>query len=125
MLQTDAHMTFVTGWDEDVIGQFDAAGNDMAVLSTYPTEVEGSLDADGRSLQKTSPVMCATQFTGEGLLRHGSAIEIYPVRRQKRALWATCRSHPESLVFLFVVRLLQMFGPKAPVLHPFWAAGFS
>ena len=44
---------------------------------------------------RTSPVMCATQFTPEGLLRHGSAIEIYP-----------------------------MFG-ASPVLHPFWAAGFS
>jgi len=96
VLQTDAHMTFVTGWDEDVIGQYDAAQNDRAILTTYPTEVEGSLDADGHSLHRTSPVMCATAFTGEGLLRHGSAIEIYP-----------------------------MFGPKAPVLHPFWAAGFS
>jgi [Skp1-protein]-hydroxyproline N-acetylglucosaminyltransferase len=40
--------------------------------------------------------MCSTGFTSEGLLRHGSAIEIHP-----------------------------MFGPKEPVLQPFWAAGFS
>ena len=31
VLQTDAHMTFVAGWDEDIIAQFDAAGNDYAV----------------------------------------------------------------------------------------------
>ena len=65
------------------------------MLTTYPTEVEGSLDAAGHSKRRTSPVMCATEFTGDGLLRHGSAIEIYP-----------------------------MFGPS-PVLEPFWAAGFS
>jgi hypothetical protein len=40
--------------------------------------------------------MCATGFTAEGLLRHGSAIEIYP-----------------------------MFGKAVAVLEPFWAAGFS
>ena len=74
-----AHMTFVTGWDEDVTAQFDAAKNDMAVLTTYPTEVEGSLDSQGRSKRRTTPVMCATQFTSDGLLRHGSAIEIYPM----------------------------------------------
>ena len=95
MLQTDAHMTFVADWDEDVVKQFDAAGNDRAVLTTYPTEVEGSLDSKGRSKRRTSPVMCATSFTGDGLLRHGSAIEVYP-----------------------------MFG-ASPVLEPFWAAGFS
>lgn len=65
VLQTDAHMTFVTGWDADVVAQFDAAANDMAVLSTYPTEVEGALDRLGRSTHTTTPVMCATGFTGE------------------------------------------------------------
>ena len=29
VLQTDAHMTFVAGWDEDATAQFDAAENDM------------------------------------------------------------------------------------------------
>jgi len=39
VLQTDAHMTFVQGWDMDITRQFDATGNDRAVLTTYPTEV--------------------------------------------------------------------------------------
>ena len=95
VLQTDAHMSFVQGWDDDVVGQFDATSNLNAVLTTYPTEVNGALDANFHSKHHTSPVMCATGFTSEGLLRHGSAIEIWP-----------------------------MFG-KSPVLEPFWAAGFS
>ena len=44
---------------------------------------------------QTTPVMCKSEFTGDGLLRHLSAMEIYPP-----------------------------FGPS-PVLHPFWAAGIS
>jgi hypothetical protein len=56
---------FVLQTDADVVAQFDAAANDMAVLSTYPTEVEGALDRLGRSTHTTTPVMCATGFTGE------------------------------------------------------------
>jgi hypothetical protein len=55
----------LSGWDVDVVSQFDAADNDMAVLSTYPTEVVGSIDKFGHSTHKTTPVMCATEFTGE------------------------------------------------------------
>ena len=46
------------------------------MLTTYPTDTEGALDAQGRSRHFTTPVMCATTFTGDGMLRHGSAIEV-------------------------------------------------
>ena len=45
------------------------------MLTTYPTDIEG-LDAQGRSKMKTTPVMCKSEFTGDGLLRHLSAMEV-------------------------------------------------
>jgi hypothetical protein len=36
VLQIDSHMRFVSGWDEILIQQLGACGQDKAVLSTYP-----------------------------------------------------------------------------------------
>ena len=63
--------------------------------SRYPTDIAGLDPRTGESRMQTTPVMCKSEFTGDGLLRHLSAMEIYPP-----------------------------FGPS-PVLHPFWAAGIS
>ena len=52
--QSDAHVTFTTNWDSDIIEQIEATGNEMAVLSTYLTDVQGSIDEKtGNSLRKT------------------------------------------------------------------------
>jgi len=57
-LQVDAHVTFVTGWDVSLIEQHIATNNEMAVLTTYLTDVEGSIDPDtGNSLRTTRPIM--------------------------------------------------------------------
>jgi [Skp1-protein]-hydroxyproline N-acetylglucosaminyltransferase len=97
-MQADAHVTFTRGWDVDIIGQMEATGNEMAVLSTYLTDIEGSIDESGNSLRGTRPIMCNTDYE-EGqenrYLRHGSQPEADP----------TIHGMPQ--------------------LEPYWAAGFS
>jgi hypothetical protein len=101
VLQIDAHCSFVQGWDEDIQLQWRQARNEMAVLSTYLTDVQGSITADGRSLRSTRPIMCNSAYEwsagmgGFKYLRHGSQPEEPP------------RLHGQ------------------PMLQPFWAAGMS
>jgi [Skp1-protein]-hydroxyproline N-acetylglucosaminyltransferase len=52
--QSDAHVTFTTNWDIDIISQLEATHDEMAVLSTYLTDVQGSIDdKTGKSLRNT------------------------------------------------------------------------
>jgi len=97
-MQSDAHVTFVQDWDEDIISQQEATRNEMAVLTTYLTDIVGSIDKEGRSLRETRPIMCNTDYeSGQNnrYLRHGSQPEGWPVIR------------------------------GTPQLEPYWAAGFS
>mmetsp|Transcript_8541 Transcript_8541/g.17859 ORF Transcript_8541/g.17859 Transcript_8541/m.17859 type:complete len:603 (-) Transcript_8541:399-2207(-) len=98
-MQSDAHVTFTQDWDEDIVSQQEATGDEMAVLSTYLTDIEGSIDpATGRSLRDTRPIMCNTDYEdgqGNKYLRHGSQPEAVP----------TVRGMPQ--------------------LQPYWAAGYS
>ena len=95
-LQVDAHCVFVNGWDESIIEQWRLTRNEMAVLSTYLTDLKGSVSTEGDSLRKTRPIMCNSDFEGQpGYLRHGS--------------------QPESVPSI----------KTEPMLQPYWAAGFS
>ena len=97
-MQSDAHVSYANNWDVDIINQQEATKNEMAVLSTYLSNVDGALDKNGDSLKKARPIMCDTYFE-EGQhnvhLRHGTQPETAP-------------------------RVTGM-----PQLHPFWSAGFS
>jgi len=96
--QSDAHVTFTQNWDSDIISQMEATHNEMAVLTTYLTDVQGSIDPNGKSLRRTRPIMCNTYYEGgaQGLhLRHGSQPE-----------------RPPSI-------------HGSPQLAPWWAAGYS
>jgi len=97
--QSDAHVSFTQDWDVDIIEQLEATGDDMAVLSTYLTDVQGSIDEKtGKSLRKTRPIMCNTEYEGghQGQhLRHLSQPESNPSIRGQ------------------------------PQLQPYWAAGYS
>ena len=77
----------------------EATHNEMAVLTTYLTDVQGSIDPKtGASLRRTRPIMCNTYYEGgvQGMhLRHGS--------------------QPE--------RMPSIHG--SPQLQPWWAAGYS
>eukprot|EP00536_Pseudo-nitzschia_multiseries_P007607 jgi/Psemu1/196067/e_gw1.181.106.1 len=96
--QSDAHVSFTRDWDMDIIEQLEATHNDMAVLSTYLTDVQGSISPEGDSLRHTRPIMCNTYYEGgvQGMhLRHGSQPERTP----------------------------SIHG--TPQLQPWWAAGYS
>jgi hypothetical protein len=98
VMQMDAHCLFVRHWDKYIIEQFQQTKNEMAVLSSYLTDIQGSLDANGDSTRHTRPIMCNSFFEGQmpaRYLRHGSQPEDVPVIRDM------------------------------PQLQPFWAAGFS
>lgn len=70
-MQSDAHVTFTKGWDVDIISQIEATGDEMAVLTTYLTDIVGSIDPKtGLSLRKTRPIMCNTEYEGNGEGRH-------------------------------------------------------
>jgi [Skp1-protein]-hydroxyproline N-acetylglucosaminyltransferase len=96
--QSDAHVTYTQDWDADIISQLQSTGNEMAVLSTYLTDVQGSIDENGHSLRDTRPIMCNTIYEGgpQGMhLRHASQPEREP----------------------------SIHG--TPQLQPWWAAGYS
>ena len=97
--QSDAHVTWAKNWDEDIIEQMEATKNEMAVLTTYLTDVQGSITDDGIPLRKTRPIMCNTHYEGGGNqashLRHNSQPEAMP----------------------------KIHG--MPQMQPYWAAGFS
>lgn len=98
-MQVDAHVSFTQNWDVDIIEQLESTRNEMAVLSTYLTDVVGSInEITGESLVQTRPIMCNTDYEddGQGMhLRHLSQPESYPSIQ------------------------------GAPQLQPYWAAGFS
>lgn len=96
--QSDAHVTYTKNWDADIIDQFEQTGDEMAVLSTYLSDVQGSIDEQGHSTRNTRPIMCNTGYEGgpQGMhLRHGSQPEMQP----------------------------SIHG--TPQLQPWWAAGYS
>lgn len=97
-MQSDAHVTFTRGWDVDIISQQEATKNEMAVLSTYLTDITDSIDTFGNSRRHTRPIMCNTDYEqgqNSRYLRHLSQPEAEPAIRGE------------------------------PMLEPYWAAGFS
>ncbi|KAL3770239.1 hypothetical protein ACHAWO_009553 [Cyclotella atomus] len=97
-MQSDAHVTFTRNWDEDIISQQEATRNEMAVMSTYLTDIVDSIDKNGDSLRDTRPIMCNTDYEqgqNNRYLRHGSQPEAQP----------TIKGEPQ--------------------LEPYWAAGYS
>lgn len=93
--QSDAHVTFTKGWDVDIISQMEATGDEMAVLSTYLTDIVGSIDPkSGLSLRKTRPIMCNTEYEGGGSeakhLRHLSQPEGRPEVHGMPQLQVSC-----------------------------------
>jgi len=98
VMQMDAHCLFVRHWDSSIINQWAQTKNEMAVLSSYLTDIQGSIDGNGDSLRTTRPIMCNSDYEGlmpARYLRHGS--------------------QPEEDAPI----------TEMPQLEPFWAAGFS
>lgn len=98
-MQSDAHVTFTKGWDDDIIDQIEATGDELAVLSTYLTDIVGSIDPKtGLSQRHTRPIMCNTQYEGGVQGKHLRHL-----------------SQPEGMPDIHGM----------PQLQPYWAAGYS
>lgn len=98
-MQLDSHVRFTEHWDTDIIQQWKSANNEMAVLSTYLSDIIGSIDpVTHANKHPARPIMCVSDYEGSGVMKH--------LRHGQQ---------PE--------------GPPGihgqPTLHPFWAAGFS
>ena len=98
-MQSDAHVEFVLGWDDEIIEQWHTAKNEMAILSTYLSGVEKHMNVTtGKRTSKARPIMCQSDFEGQGDLKH--------LRHGQQ---------PEGTPHIH----------DMPTLNPFWAAGFS
>jgi len=99
-LQIDAHVRFVQGWDEDIISQWEATDNEMAVISTYLTDIADSIDPITHvSLRKERNILCHLSYEG---------------------------NNPNEMHLIMKSPIKSV--PKitgTPMLHPFWSAGFS
>jgi len=70
-MQVDAHVSFVQDWDEDVVQQWKSAQNEMAILTVYLSDVQGSIDPDThKSLHPDRPIMVRFQFSFHFLSNH-------------------------------------------------------
>jgi [Skp1-protein]-hydroxyproline N-acetylglucosaminyltransferase len=96
--QVDAHLGFASRWDTSLILELESTGNEMAVLSTYLSDVSGAMDEDGNVLKTGRPIMCNCYWK-ESLqhfhIHHSVQPEGPPAIR------------------------------GSPQLHPWWSAGFS
>jgi [Skp1-protein]-hydroxyproline N-acetylglucosaminyltransferase len=94
-MQVDAHVRFVKDWDVDIVNQWKSARNEMAVLSTYMQDLNGAIDPETHESKKPSPSIM-------------------------------CNTDYEAAGYLkhgMPPRPIE--NVSEPILHPFWAAGFS
>lgn len=98
-MQIDAHVRFTQNWDDDLVTFWFQAADEMAVLTTYLSDINGSIDpVTHTSMHKTRPIMCKSDYEGQRSMRH--------LRHGQQ---------PEGRAMI----------TGQPTLHPFWAAGFS
>jgi hypothetical protein len=100
VLQVDSHVRFVADWDQDIIDQWRSTGNEMAVVTTYMNDVARSIDpVTHASLQSRRAMMCSLTYEWEGDPKEHIRFQVQPTSKPRR--------------------------DDSPMLHPFWAAGFS
>jgi [Skp1-protein]-hydroxyproline N-acetylglucosaminyltransferase len=98
-MQVDSHVRFIEHWDDDLIRQWKSAKNEMAVMTTYLSDIIGSIDpTTHENRHPARPIMCKTDYESQGALRH--------LRHGQQP------EGPPGII-------------GEPTLHPFWAAGFS
>ncbi len=101
-MQSDAHMEFIIGWDVDIIQQWKSARNEMAVLTTYVSDVDSHYNKKtGKNDVHTRPKMCNSDFD----------LDYYDNRLANLMHGQQPEGRPDV--------------KGEPTLSPFWAAGFS
>lgn len=99
-MQVDSHVRFVANWDEDIIDQWTSTGNEMAVISTYLSDIVNSIDeVTHKSLREARSIMCRAEYEWKKDSREHIRFTVQPTNKPQ----------------------IQ----TSPMLHPFWAAGFS
>ena len=100
VMQVDSHIRMVTDWDNDIVQQWKSIGNEMAVISTYLNDVTNSIDpVSHQSLRQTRAIMCNAEFEWKGDSKEHIKFNVQPSNKPRME--------------------------SSPMLHPFWAAGFS
>ena len=70
-MQVDSHVRFVEHWDKSLLDQWTSAGNEMAVLTTYLSDITNSIDpVTHAGIHPGRPIMCKTDYEGAGKLKH-------------------------------------------------------
>jgi hypothetical protein len=99
-MQVDSHVRFVQNWDEDIISQWGSTKNEMAVLSTYLSDITNSIDSETHgSLREARSIMCRAEYEWAGSLMEHVKYGVQPTYKPRIK--------------------------DTPLLNPFWAAGFS
>ncbi len=57
-MQCDAHVDFIKHWDTTIIDAWKSAKNEMAVMTTYLSDVHGAMDDEGNLKTFSRPIMC-------------------------------------------------------------------
>jgi len=100
-MQVDSHVRFVANWDEDLIQQWISTGNEMAVISTYMTDI-GAHNIHPKTheaVRFVRSIMCDFKYEwNPGPKAH-----------------IKFNTQPSNISNV----------KDSPMLHPFWAAGFS
>jgi [Skp1-protein]-hydroxyproline N-acetylglucosaminyltransferase len=100
-MQVDAHVFFVENWDVMLVDQYKRTDNEMAVMTTYLSDLQGAIDPDTHaSLHEGRPIMCNTNFESGNSRTHK-----YLRNDQQPETWPEIKNTPQ--------------------LAPYWAAGFS
>ncbi|KAL3925354.1 MAG: hypothetical protein SGILL_000463 [Bacillariaceae sp.] len=100
LLQVDSHVRFVANWDDDIVSQWASLENEMAVISTYMNDISNSIDPEThQSLRQSRAMMCSLEYEWKGDPKEHIRFNIQPTNRPKIS--------------------------DTPMLHPFFAAGFS
>ena len=124
-LQVDSNVEFVQDWDMEIIQQFESAENEMAVLSTYLSNVldrvEEEKDASGSLIEEVE-VGQDQEEGSESILLH----------MKRTAQYLICQASYEGVGKKRMLRYRKKMQPRRlppiddkPLLHPFWSSSFS
>ena len=85
----DAHSVFTNNWDDFLIADWVATGNEMAVLTTYLHDLHDFILPNGTNkMASIMPHLCMTKRGSSGIIRTIRATMISnPVHPQMQALW--------------------------------------
>ena len=108
VLQIDAHVRFTQHWDLQLIQQWYSTNNEMAVISTYLTDITNSINPiTHQSKRQTRNVMCNIQYECTSKNINNNNNDCFLVLQSPTNTLPTNKDD------------------KSPTLHPFWSAGFS